>query len=96
VWLESVKLSTEQPFDLEALAEREDATGQLVRALRVLDEQPGARGELLDELRRLERTLPHEVGLRELGIELDEEQSTQALLRDVGRMLLPRIAGGEP
>jgi exonuclease SbcD len=96
VWVESVKLATEHPHDLQALAAREDATGQLVRALRALDEQPSARGDLVDELRKLERSLPHEVSLSALGIDLDDEGSTQALIRDVSRMLLPRIAGGEP
>jgi exonuclease SbcD len=96
VWVEGVKLATEHPYDLKALAAREDATGQLVRALRTLEEKPSARGELIDELRKLERSLPHELSLSALGIELSDDQSTQALIRDVGRMLLPRIAGGEP
>ncbi len=96
VWVESVKLATEHPYDLKSLAAREDATGQLVRALQTLDEQPSARGELIDELRRLERSLPHEVSLSALGIELNDEPSTQALIRDVSRMLLPRLMGGEP
>ncbi|HEX5660784.1 MAG TPA: DNA repair exonuclease [Polyangiales bacterium] len=96
VWVEGVKVATDHPYDVKALAAREDATGQLVRTLRMLDEKPSARGELMDELRKLERSLPHEVSLSALGIDLSDERSTQALIQDVGRMLLPRVAGGEP
>lgn len=96
LWVESLKLESEHPYDLQALSARDDATGQLVRALRVLEDKPAARGELIDELRRLERSLPHELSLSSLGIELDDASSTEQLIRDVGRMLLPRIAGGEP
>jgi DNA repair protein SbcD/Mre11 len=95
-WIESVRFATEHPFDLDALAARDDATGQLVRTLRELDREPASRSALLEELAQLERSLPHEVSLLSLGIDLSDESSVQALIADVGRMLLPRVAGSEP
>lgn len=93
VWLESVRFATDLPTDLGALAARDDAVGQLVRSLGELSADPSTRRELLDELTRIERTLPHEVALAALGIDLDDEASTGELLSDVRRLLLPRLLG---
>jgi hypothetical protein len=93
VWIESVRIITELPQDLSLLAQRDDAAGQLVRSLQSLERDPLVASELLAELARIGGTLPHEVGLLSLGIDLADEQSTRELMTDVGRLLLPRIAG---
>jgi DNA repair exonuclease SbcCD nuclease subunit len=93
VWIESVRIATELPADLSLLAERDDAAGQLVRSLQSLERDPLVASELLAELARIGGTLPHEVGLLALGIDLADEQSTRELIADVGRLLLPRIVG---
>jgi exonuclease SbcD len=94
VWVESVRIATELPVDLRELALRDDAAGQLVRSLRDLQQdEPLARTELLAELSRIGGSLPPEVGLLALGIDLDDPESTRELCADVGRMILPRIVG---
>jgi DNA repair protein SbcD/Mre11 len=93
VWIESVRIGTELPQDLAALALRDDAAGQLVRSLQQLETDPQSRTALRDELLRIERTLPADLGLLSLGIDLDDEVSTRELIADVSRLLLPRIVG---
>lgn len=93
VWIESVRFATDLPYDLSALSQRDDATGQLVRALSLADDEveAGVRQELLAELGRI--VLPPEVGLHALGIDIADEASTQALIADVRRSLLGRVLG---
>ncbi|MDB4986571.1 MAG: repair exonuclease family protein [Myxococcaceae bacterium] len=98
VWLEGVRFATELPHDLSQLAQRDDATGQLVRALStsMRDTEPAdeqSRRELLEELKSLNGMLPAEVSLRELGIDLDDEQCTRELFGEVSRSLLARVLG---
>ncbi|MET0341073.1 MAG: DNA repair exonuclease [Polyangiales bacterium] len=90
-WVESVRFETSLPIDLDALAQREDSIGQVVRALSVLETDADARGALLAELSEVERALPYELRLAELGIALDDDEATGALMRDVSRRLLPRL-----
>lgn len=93
VWVESVRIATELPVDLRELSLRDDAAGQLVRSLCALQEDPMAHSELLAELGRIGSSLPPEVGLSALGIDLDDPESTRELVADVRRMILPRIVG---
>lgn len=89
VWLEDIAFATEMPLDLEGLATRDDAIGQLVRSLSALRSDPLQLGNLLDEIRELEGTLPPE--LREAAVDFTNPEAARALLTSVEQLLLPRL-----
>ena len=90
-WIESVRFATSLPLDVAALAQRDDSLGQIVRTLCSLEDDADARASLLAELSEIERALPYEVRLAELGIALDDAEATRELMGDVARRLLPRL-----
>jgi DNA repair exonuclease SbcCD nuclease subunit len=94
VWIEDVVLGTSLPLDLVALSQRDDALGQVVRALDSLHEEPTRLAELDSELRELFALLPHELSRGELGLELDDPAQAQSLIEAVQQLLLPRLLGG--
>ncbi|MDB4974759.1 MAG: metallophosphoesterase [Myxococcaceae bacterium] len=93
VWIEGVRFQTELPHDLHELSQRGDAAGLLVRALSQGDADAESERELLEELRRLHSSLPADISLSQLGIELDDEACTRELFADVRRGLLARVLG---
>ena len=58
VWVEKVRLRTRDDIDLAALAERDDAVGQLLASLASLRGSESGLGMLADELAELRRKLP--------------------------------------
>ena len=93
VWVADVKLATLPEVDASVLAAREDAVGQLCRALAGLRSDDGARAELFAELAELARRLPPEV--RGAGRALDDPEVQRALLDDATASLLPRLLSRE-
>jgi hypothetical protein len=96
VWVEKVLFETRAPIDLEELRERDDAIGQVARALAELSRSDEAVAPLLEELAELRKKLPHE--LRDSGEKtpLDDATALRAVMGDVEQMLLPRLLyGGE-
>jgi hypothetical protein len=92
LWLERVSIGTSAQLDVASLARRDDAIGQVARALRDLSADPEARGALLSELADLRTKLPPEVREGTDGVRLDDPEFLAAVLSDVEQMLLPTLA----
>jgi DNA repair exonuclease SbcCD nuclease subunit len=94
LWVEKVLLRTEPKNRMENLGERDDAVGQLVRAIREIAAHDERRMELLEELSELKKKLPPELRSSEEGFSLDDPRVLGSVLRDVEAMLLPRLLRG--
>ena len=92
LWIERIVLATRSPIDLDAVARRDDALGQLVRSLRELRADEGSLAALLDDLGDLPARLS---ALRdEAGgdtLRLDDPAQLLAVLDDVEQLLVPRL-----
>ncbi|MFO0593001.1 MAG: DNA repair exonuclease [Polyangiaceae bacterium] len=91
VWIERVVLATRPAHDASALADREDALGALVRAMRGAAEDPETIAALREALADLTNRLPPEVREGEDGLRLDDDATLRALLADVEPAVLSRI-----
>jgi DNA repair protein SbcD/Mre11 len=91
VWVEKIRLDTRTPIDLEALCERDDAIGQLVRSLHAMRGDQDELALLIDDLADLRHKLPPELRDAEDGLRLDDPAELAALLSDVEQMLIPRL-----
>jgi DNA repair protein SbcD/Mre11 len=87
-WLERVVVATRPSFDREALAGREDALGQVARALVRLPDDDRALEALARELADSAPKLPRELH-GELA--LDSPAAVRALLEEVGDLVLDRL-----
>jgi DNA repair exonuclease SbcCD nuclease subunit len=98
LWIEEVRWETRAPIDLAELAERDDAVGQLVRAVRDLRGDDTALRELAAQLQELKPKLPAELRTGPDGYDLDDPRLVVALLDDVEQLLLPRLVlrDGQP
>ncbi|HVW29333.1 MAG TPA: metallophosphoesterase [Polyangiaceae bacterium] len=97
LFLERVVLETRAPLDVERLAERHDALGQVARALVALRTDADSRAALLGELADLRAKLPAEVREGVDAIHLDDEAALVEPLAEVEQLLLPALAalGGD-
>jgi exonuclease SbcD len=95
LWIERIRFRTAPARATGDLEQRDDAIGHVVRSLRELVANPGAAGDLLEEFADLRRKLPHDVGEGEDGVRLDDPATIREALRDVERMLLPRLLSGD-
>jgi DNA repair exonuclease SbcCD nuclease subunit len=91
VWVEKIRLQTRTPIDLEAIADRDDAIGQLVRSIRALRNDNDELTALSSELSDLRHKLPPELRDAEDGLRLDDPGELATLLEDVEQMLIPRL-----
>jgi DNA repair protein SbcD/Mre11 len=92
LWLEKVLFGTDAPLDVAALATREDAIGQVARALGVLGRDADARAALLGELSELRSKLPAEAREGADAVRLDDPDFLLSALHDVEQLLLPALA----
>ncbi len=92
LFLERVVLGTQAELDVERLAGRRDALGQVARAMLVLRREPDARAALLAELTDLKSKLPSEVREGMEAVRLDDADSLLDALADVEQMLLPALS----
>jgi exonuclease SbcD len=105
VWIEDVRFATELPLSHESLVQRDDAIGELVRALHSREAAPGEEpvplsaedetllSELALELADVLRTLPPEVRDQDFALDLNDPAQARELLSAAKSMLLPRLLG---
>lgn len=92
LWVESVRFATAPVVDRARLAARDDAVGQIVRALSELRADEPARASLLSIFEDLRGKLPHEVREGAFGIRLDDPSLVADALSDVEAMLLSDLS----
>jgi exonuclease SbcD len=91
VWVERVAVQTTSELDLSRLAERQDAVGQLVRALAGVRGSIGQRSELLALFGDLATKLPLEAREGPDALRLDDPACIEDALADVEGLLLPDL-----
>jgi DNA repair exonuclease SbcCD nuclease subunit len=92
LWIEKVVFRTEAELDVSALASRDDAIGQVARALFALRADAAARIDLASELSELRIKLPPEAREGVDGIHLEDPEFLGTALADVEQLLLPALA----
>ena len=92
LWLERIQFSTSAELDLAALAAREDAIGQVARALSKISSDDDAILELVTEFTELRNKLPPEARVGADAVLLDDPEFMREALRDVEQVLLPALA----
>ena len=92
LWVERVRFDTSPVVDRERLASRDDAIGQVVRALSALREDAEGRAALLEVFADLRSKLPQEVREGIDAIRLDDPDLVLHALRDVENRLLPELS----
>ena len=95
VWLEKIALRTAAPFDLGGAIERDDAVGELVRALRGMAGDEALLAELCAELGELRAKLPAELRDGPDSLRLDDPAMVAGLADELEQLLLPRLLGSE-
>jgi DNA repair exonuclease SbcCD nuclease subunit len=96
IWLEKVLLRTESELDIDSLASRDDAAGELARALLKLREDPEDVRALLASAAELRPKLPSELQSGP-AFGFEDANDLRSLLQDVEHLLLPRLlARGGP
>ncbi len=95
VWVEKVKLRTRDEVDLAALAERDDAVGQLLKSLADIRDSDAELGLLAHELSELRKKLPSELREGSRSLRLDDPGRLREILTDVEQQLLPRLLSPE-
>ena len=93
VWVEKVELLTRAPIDMAALRERDDAIGQIARAIAELRASDEAVTPLLSELAELKKKVPHELFEGEKNA-LSDADALRAVMEDVEQLLIPRLLDG--
>lgn len=95
LWVEKVVVDTNPELDPEVLGRREDALGQVVRALQELRQGTPTLNDLVPEYAELRRKLPGDFDLEGARAGLGDEQLVQSLVDDAERLLLGWMLGGE-
>ena len=96
VWIEKIELTTRPQLDLDRIAERDDPLGLLVRELRGLAADAGARASVAEEaIRDLRQKLPVELREGPHALLLDAPGVLAELLGEVEAEVIARLAGEE-
>ena len=96
VWIEKIELTTRPQLDLDRIAERDDPLGLLVRELRGLAADAGARASVAEEaIRDLRQKLPAELREGPHALLLDAPGVLAELLGEVEAEVIARLSGEE-
>jgi DNA repair protein SbcD/Mre11 len=91
VWLSRVRFATRPALDTERVLAREDAVGQVLRAVRDARANPSRSSEFAELFQELAQKLPAEVRSGAEGLKLDDEALLQELLEEVEQLLLAEL-----
>ena len=94
-WLEKIAIETRGALDAQALAERNDAIGQLAASLSGLLDDRDALQELPGVLLDLRNKLPREAFEGPDGVPFEDADFMRGLANEVRELLLARLLGGE-
>jgi DNA repair exonuclease SbcCD nuclease subunit len=95
LWIEQVKLQTRTQADLEQMLARDDALGDLLRALLEWETDAPFLTEVAGEFQQLSRKLPAELRSGDDPIDLDNPQTLRQAVEDVKHLLMARLLSQE-
>jgi DNA repair exonuclease SbcCD nuclease subunit len=95
LWIEQVKMQTRTQLDLDQMLVRDDALGDLLRALVDWETDASFLAEVASEFRDLVRKLPPELRSGVEAIALDHPQALRPAVDDVKHLLLARLLSQE-
>jgi exonuclease SbcD len=95
LWVEQVKLHTRTQADLDQTLARDDALGELLRALLDWETDEPFLQEVSNEFRDLARKLPPELRSGDEAIDLNDPQALRQAVEDVKHLLLARLLARE-
>ncbi len=93
LWIERVRVETTPEYDEKAILSRDDAVGQVARALNALGSEPASLAELAELLPQ--RGIPPELLSTEDGLRYTDPDRLRVLLKDVERLLVPSLINSE-
>ena len=91
IWIEQIQFDTHTPLDLEALRDRQDPVGGLLRSVDEL--KTTDMGSLAPVFHDLLQKLPGEVREGTEGLDLTDADTLRSLLEDAEQLLAPRLVG---
>ena len=94
IWVEKVKFATRTALDIEALAQRDDPVGSLLRTLRELSCDGPSLEDYTDTFGELAENLPAEYGELEDALDFSNPTGLREILQSVEGLLLPRLLEG--
>jgi DNA repair protein SbcD/Mre11 len=95
LWIEQVKLQTRTQADLDQMLARDDALGDLLRALLEWETDEPFLAEAAGEFQQLSRKLPIELRSGDDPVDLDNPQGLRQAIEDVKHLLLARLLSQE-
>jgi hypothetical protein len=91
MWLEGLFIDVHGAYELDQLARREDAVGELVRYFRALQSDDDALAEVGRSLADLRQKVPLELWKDADGRPPDDPARLRELLREVEQLVVPRV-----
>ena len=95
LWIEQIKLQTRTQADLDQVLARDDALGDLLRALLQWETDEPFLAEVAGEFQQLSRKLPMELRSGDDPVDLDNPQTLRQAVEDVKHLLLARLLSRE-
>ena len=95
IWIERMIFQTRMEFDLEEIAKRQGALGDLLRFVRGLPSEEATLRELLIPFKSLQQKIPLDLRQGDDAIALDDPRWLARLLPDVEQILMPRLIESE-
>lgn len=95
IWIEQIRFDTRTPIDLEALRERDDPLGGLLRSFTEVREDAEALRGLARVFDDLAMKLPPELRMGTERLDLGDAAVLRALVDEVEQLLVPRLLGEE-
>jgi len=96
MWLEGLAIDVHGAYDVDQLAEREDAVGELVRYFLALQTDDDSLAELGKSLADLRQRVPIELWKDADGLPPDDPARLRELLREVEQLVVPRVLSEGP
>ncbi len=91
LWIEKVRVHTQQPVDIDAAADRDDVIGEVARSIDGLAGDRDALAELALELAELRQKLPAELKRGPDALRLDDPDALRHSLAEAKHLLLSRL-----
>ena len=93
IWIEQIQFDTQTPLDLEALRDRDDPVGGLLRSIDELKtKDPASLASVFEDLLQ---KLPGEVREGTDGLDLADGDTLRNLLEEAEQLLVPRLVSGD-